>query len=779
MSVSRNPQPADVSVGSQGPTSRKWKRIFRPFRPIHEREPIIRYGLAGVVVIVALALTVIFPAAGDRPYYFLVGAVVVITWFGGWLPGLISLLFSSALGWWFVLRPKANAALSDAELLRYLGFLGICALVYGLAAALQRTARKLHTAYLRFGGVVQISEDAILTIDDEQRITLFNAGAEKIFGYRAEEILGKPINLLLPERYRLAHAGHITAFSKSADALRAMNERGTIFGRRADGSEFPAEASISKFETGGERIMTIRLRDVTERRATEQRLRQMAAIVESSQDAIISEDLDSVIQSWNPGAEKIFGYAAPEAIGQSARILLLPDAPDDVAANLSRVREGVSWTQETERRCKDGRRIEVALTVSPIRDQAGQVAGAAVIARDITERKRLEAQLLHSQKMEAVGRLAGGVAHDFNNLLSIIVGYAYLIRSSTPEDEPLRNAADEIMSASNKASALTRQLLAFSRKQVMRPEVLDMNEVMAGIGKILPRLLGEDIDLRIIPGADLNRVKADPGQIEQVIMNLVVNARDAMPGGGKLTLETNNLNFAGEEAQQHGVQPGNYVMLAVSDTGHGMNAETRARIFEPFFTTKEAGKGTGLGLATVYGIVNQSNGHIWVYSEPGQGTTFKIYLPATADAASRRAPARPEPVLCGHETLLLVEDEGRLRDLLAHVLRDQGYKVLAAENGPAALQLIAGQKRIDLLLTDVVMPEMRGQVLAAKLLKRFPDMLVVYMSGYTDNALVHSGSLAPGTTFLQKPFTPDLVLRRIREVLDEAAERRRSRRRAV
>jgi PAS domain S-box-containing protein len=772
--VKQNPQPAEASGGGQGRTTRKRRRIFRPLRPIDERESILRYGLAVVVVGLALALTLAFPSPDERPYYFFVGAIVVGTWFGSWLPGLISLMLSCLLGWWFVFHP-----VSAADFARYLGFVGICALVYGLAAALQRTARKLHTAYLRFGGVVQISEDAIITIDDEQRITLFNSGAEKIFGYRAEEILGKPVNLLLPERYRAMHEGHVSAFSKSGDALRAMNERGTIYGRRADGSEFPAEASISKFEAAGERIMTVRLRDVTESRATEQRLRQMAAIVESSQDAILSEDLNGIILSWNPGAEKIFGYAAPEAIGRSARMLLLPDAPDDVAANLSRVREGVSWTQETERRCKDGRRIEVALTVSPIRDQAGQVVGAAAIARDITERKRLEAQLLHSQKMEAVGRLAGGVAHDFNNLLSIIVGYAYLIRSSIPEDEPLRNAADEIMSASDKASALTRQLLAFSRKQVMRPEVLDLNEVMAGIGKILPRLLGEDVDLRMVPGAALHHVKADPGQVEQVIMNLVVNARDAMPAGGKLTLETNNVSFVGEEARQHGVQAGDYVMLAVSDTGHGMDAETRVRIFEPFFTTKEAGKGTGLGLATVYGIVNQSNGHIWVYSEPGQGTTFKIYLPATADTMARRVAAKPEPVLCGNETLLLVEDEGRLRDLLAHVLRDQGYKVLTAENGPEALQLITRQERIDLLLTDVVMPGMRGQVLAGKLLKRFPDMLVVYMSGYTDNALVHSGSLSAGTVFLQKPFTPDVVLRRIREVLDEAAERRRTRRRAV
>jgi PAS domain S-box-containing protein len=560
-----------------------------------------------------------------------------------------------------------------------------------------------------------------------------------------------------------------------------MNERGTIYGRRADGSEFPAEASISKFEAGGERVLTVRLRDVSESRAAQQRLRQMAAIVESSQDAIISEDLDGAILSWNPGAERMYGYTAAEAISRNARMLLPSQASDEISAYLDRVVEGNSWTVETIRKCRDGKPVEVALTVSPIRDQAGKIIGAVTIARNIAERKRLEGQLLHAQKMEAVGRLAGGVAHDFNNLLSIIVGHTYLIQSATAEGESLRNSADEIMSAADKASTLTRQLLAFSRKQVMNPEILDLNEVTANIGKILPRLVGEDIDLRIVPGMDLYPIKADPGQIEQVIMNLVVNARDAMPSGGKLTIENENVHFGPELARQHGIQPGDYVMLAVSDTGHGMNAETRARIFEPFFTTKEAGKGTGLGLATVYGIVSQSNGYAWVYSEPGQGTTFKIYFPAVKDAVARaRVAAKPAPALCGSETLLLVEDELGLRDLLAHVLHDRGYNVLRASNGAEALEMAARHQRpIDLLLTDVVLPQMRGQVLAEKLLQRYPQMLVVYMSGYTDNALIHSGVLPPSTVFLQKPFTPDVVLRKIREVLDHAAKQRQAQRRAT
>jgi PAS domain S-box-containing protein len=746
-------------------------------RTFDQRRPILDLALALLTAGIAAAATLVFPPT-ERPYYFLLGAIVLSGVYGGELPGLACTVVSAALGWFLVFRPEVATGVTKTDIARFGGFVVVCLLVYGLTVALSRTLRRLHTSELRFGGVVQISEDAILAIDEQQRITLFNQGAEKIFGLSAEEALGQSIHILLPERYRDLHKQHVQAFGGSHDSLRAMNERGTIFGRRADGSEFPAEASISKFEAAGEKIMTVRLRDVSERYATDQRLRQMAAIVQSSQDAIISEDFSGRIVSWNPGAERMYGYTAAEVLGLDARMLLPSGAKDEVAENIAKARAGLSATAETLRQPKDGKPLEVALTISPIRDSHGKITGLVTIARDITERKRLEGQLLHSQKMEAVGRLAGGVAHDFNNLLSIIVGHGFLIQSSTPDGNPIRNAADEIMQAAERASTLTRQLLAFSRKQVLRPEVLDLNEVLAGLGKMVPRLIGEDIDVLVVPCPELQRVKADPGQLEQVIMNLVVNARDAMPDGGKLTIETANVHFEEEASLRHLVPGGDYVMLAVSDTGHGMDAATRSRIFEPFFTTKEAGKGTGLGLATVHGIVNQSNGHIWVYSEPGQGTTFKIYFPATADKPIQRQPVKPVPTLCGRETLLLAEDEAGLRELLTHILRDRGYDVLAACDGVEALQLAREHRGpIDLLLTDVVMPRMRGQVLAEELSRLYPAMAIIYMSGYTDNALTHQDSMPKGSAFLPKPFTPDVLLRRIQEVLSESREQQAKMRR--
>jgi len=553
-----------------------------------------------------------------------------------------------------------------------------------------------------------------------------------------------------------------------------MNARGYIYGLRKEGVEFPAEASISKFQAGDERIMTVRLRDVSERVLAERGVRELAAIVESSADAIIGEDLRGVITSWNTGAEKMYGYTAVEAVGRDARFLLPPKLSDEVSVNVGKAVQGISSTGETVRKRKDGKAINVTLTVSPIRDKRGNVVGASTVAHDVTERKQLEEQLRRSQKMEAIGRLAGGVAHDFNNLLSVIVGYTYLIQSNVEPGNPMASAAEQVMSAAEKAGALTRQLLAFSRRQVLQPEVIDVNDVVYGMEKMLPRLIGEDIDLRTIRTPGLKSIKADPGQLEQVIMNLVVNARDAMPNGGKLTLESANVVLDEENARHHDVPPGEYIMLAVSDTGQGMDAQTRAHMFEPFFTTKEDGKGTGLGLATVYGIVNQSNGHIWVYSEQGQGTIFKIYFPAVSAVAEKSAISRaPELSFCGTERILVVEDETSLRALIVQVLKGKGYKVLSAENGTAALK-VAEQttEPFDLLLTDVVMPGMRGQELANHILRRFPEMPVVYMSGYTDNALMHSGSLSEGTNFLQKPFTPDVVLRKVREVLDNAQEKK-------
>jgi CheY-like chemotaxis protein len=382
---------------------------------------------------------------------------------------------------------------------------------------------------------------------------------------------------------------------------------------------------------------------------------------------------------------------------------------------------------------------------------------------------QLEQQFRQAQKMEAVGRLAGGVAHDFNNLLTVISGNADLLLEDLAPEDPHRRDVEEMRKAAESAASLTRQLLAFSRQQVLKPRVLDVNAVLAGAEKLLKRLIGEEIQLVALLGSDLGRVKADPGQLEQVVMNLAVNARDAMPNGGKLTLETANVDLDDTYLQGHPVaKPGPYVMLAVSDTGVGMDEHTKARIFEPFFTTKETGKGTGLGLATVYGIVKQSQGFIWVYSEPQHGTTFKIYLPRVDQPAERVQDVVPAgESLQGTETILIVEDTAGVRAAAGTVLKRRGYTVLEAPDGAAALRRAAEHRGpIALLLTDVVMPGMSGRDLARQLGAVRPDLRVLFMSGYTDDAIVRHGVLEPGVMYLQKPFTPDSLGRKVREALD-------------
>jgi two-component system, cell cycle sensor histidine kinase and response regulator CckA len=391
-----------------------------------------------------------------------------------------------------------------------------------------------------------------------------------------------------------------------------------------------------------------------------------------------------------------------------------------------------------------------------------------------TERKKLEGQLRQAQKMEAIGQLTGGIAHDFNNMLTVIVGYSDLMLQKLRADDPLRSEVEQVKEAGVRASLLTRQLLAFSRKQVLQPRVLDLNAILTNMDRMLQRLIGEDIGLVTVPEPGLWRVHADPGQIEQVIMNLAVNARDAMPQGGKLTIETANVQLDDAYAREHVfVKPGPYVMLAVSDTGCGMDAETQAHIFEPFFTTKEPGKGTGLGLSTVYGIVKQSEGYVWVYSEVGRGTAFKIYLPRVEAVAEAVEPSREAArTVRGSETILLVEDDNPVRKLIHSTLHAYGYTVLEAHHGKHAIQVCeqhAGP--IHLMVTDVVMPEMRGRELAERLKPSHPTMKVLFMSGYTDRGIVHHGELVQGTAFLQKPFTPDALARKVREVLDEPLRR--------
>ena len=474
---------------------------------------------------------------------------------------------------------------------------------------------------------------------------------------------------------------------------------------------------------------------------------------------------------WNPAAERMFGFAEAEVLGKHPfEVIVPPQSRPPVGDMFERLKAGdMNAHGVSENVTRDGRPVICQWYNTPLMDAAGNFVGLLSLAQDITERRLLEDQLRQSQKMEAVGQLAGGVAHDFNNLLQVIMGYGELLLGALRPDDPSRELVGEITHAGERAAALTRQLLAFSRRSVVAPKVLVLNSVVIGLEKMLRRVIGEDIDLRTNLQPGLGCVRADPGQIEQIVMNLAVNARDAMPQGGKLTIETRDAELDEEYARLHaGARPGPCVLLAVSDTGHGMTPEVRARVFEPFFTTKEMGKGTGLGLATVFGIVQQAGGHVAVYSEPGVGTAFKAYLPRVEESASSaesRSGAQAPPK--GTETVLLVEDEDAVRSLTRIVLQGAGYHVLEASDGGEALA-VAGRYEgtIHLLLTDVVMPVLGGRQLAERLLALHPEMKVLFQSGYMDDAVVRHGVLQEKVHFLQKPFTPAALALKVREVLD-------------
>ena len=660
-----------------------------------------------------------------------------------------------------------------------------------------------------FRDLLDAAPDAMIVVNPQGQIVLVNAQTEKLFGYTREELLGQLLEILIPQRFRKHHHGERDQFF-AHPRKRPMGAGVDLIGMRKDGSEFPADITLSPIETEEGIVVLSSVRDITERKQNEELARQHAELkiksaeekaelaaarreleiasdrerdaealrksqarltrlVESSIIAIGNATLDGKLIDGNDALLKLLGYTREEMLSGTLRwdALTPPEYRDiDQRAVEQLIDTGVATPWEKEYIRKDGSRVAVLIGVVTLPKEQGDVEALSFVV-DISERKQLEKQLRMAQKMEAVGQLAGGIAHDFNNLLAVIIGYSEILSERLDGNESLRPKAEQITKAGHRAAALTRQLLAFSRRQVLDPSILDLNTVVADTLKMLQRLIGENIALATIPSQELGRVKADRGQIEQIIMNLAVNARDAMAHGGKLTITTANAEMDEVYCRQHrGAVPGSYVMLSVSDTGCGMDEETQTHIFEPFFTTKTQDKGTGLGLSTVYGVVKQSGGYIAVYSELGRGTSFKIYLPRTDESVSVVRGNDGGETAHGWETILLVEDAQPLRELARELLEGNGYTVLEAVNGADAIRLAENHREpIHLLLTDVVMPGMDGRQLADHMALTNPGIKVLYMSGYTDDSIAHHGVLGSGIALLEKPFTKASLTRRVREVL--------------
>jgi two-component system, cell cycle sensor histidine kinase and response regulator CckA len=621
----------------------------------------------------------------------------------------------------------------------------------------------------KYSRMIQSSPDAItLRSLPDRRYIEINEGFTRLTGYSANEVIGKTPAELGIWVERTPHEATLQSLERAGQ----VHEEEFRF-RTKSGEIRHGQLSAVRLVLNGEPVVLSITHDVTNLKRTEEALRRsetdFRSLVEDAPYGIYRVTVEGRLLQVNPALVKMLGY---DSEADLLRRNMTTDVFRDPARRvqlLDEHSEKKDFRQvEAEWKRKDGRVITVRLTGRPIRQNGSDLSYFEVFAEDITERRSLERQVVQAQKMDAIGRLAGGVAHDFNNLLAVILGHSELVAERAEADVKLRSSAEAIRKAGERAAALTLQLLTFSRKQVVEPKIIDMNLALTELEKLVRRVLTEDIELTTKLGAELGRIRIDPGQFDQVLMNLVVNARDALRRGGKIVLETSNIELDETYTRQHlGTSPGRYVVLSVSDTGIGMDPETLSHIFEPFFTTKEKGKGTGLGLSTVYGIVNQAGGHVMAYSEPGRGTTMRIYFPRVPAEAATEAPLAPlRAIPRGTETILVVEDETALRELTRGVLENSGYTVIDAADADEAIKTVNGNhSQIALLLTDVVMPRTSGTELADRLKKLRPDLKVLFMSGYSDDVIAHRGILE-NAALIQKPFTKRVLLTRVRDLLD-------------